>query len=119
MANTNSRVFVINEPRATNANPLVPNISPALKYGNIVTVFDLETFPMPSEHVEDAIAHADRVLGDVTENDYLLFAGGDVYGIAMVMPIILDRCDSINILKWDFKEKGYIPRVMYWGNANG
>jgi len=117
MANTNSRVFVINEPRATNANPLVPNISPALKYGAIITVFDLENFPMPSEDVEAAIARADSVLADVTESDFLLFAGGDVYGIALVMPIILDRCESIQILKWDFKEKGYIPRMVNWGQS--
>lgn len=114
MAKTNSRVFVINEPRPTNSNPLVPNISPALKFGNIVTIFDLENFPMPSEDIEAAQDHAAEVLDDISEDDFLLFAGGDVYAVALVMPIVFDRCASIRILKWDFKERGYVPKTIEW-----
>lgn len=115
MAETNSRVFVINEPRATRTNPLVPNVSPALKFGSIVTVFSIEDHPMPSEDPDAALNHAEQVMDDVTEDDYLLFAGGDVWGIAFVLPFIMDRCDRIRILKWDFKERGYVAKWLDFG----
>lgn len=94
-------VFLVNEPRK-NSFGTTFDVSEAELFGEIVTVFDAQTFPKPSRSPDKAIEHARQILDGITEDDYILYAGGDAIGLAIVAMIadnLLDGC--VSFLRWD------------------
>jgi len=107
LAKETPRVFVIQRPayrdRATGEWITKFDLSPAEKFGELVDI-------LPSNMFWDAatiVAQAERILIDMTDEDYLL-AIGDPVAIA-ACAIIASRHGDVTILKWDKKAQSYQP----------
>lgn len=97
-----SRVFVVNQPlpRRSTAG-FSYDVSPAMQYGEIRFVFTAD-YPSPSVDPQGAIKHANAVLEDITEDDYIVWAGGDPLGMVIVAGIVTDLLDGqVRYLKWE------------------
>lgn len=96
------RVFVVNQPTPRRSpGGFVYDVSPAMKYGEVEFVFTADQ-QTPSDNPEAAIEHAARVLADATEDDYLVWAGGDPLGLVIVSSILADITDGpIRYLRWE------------------
>lgn len=94
-------VYLVNEPRK-NSFGTTFDVSAANLFGTIITVFDAKQFPRPSRSTELAVEHARTVLDEITEDDYILYAGGDVIGLAIVAQIADNLLDGrLKFLRWD------------------
>lgn len=94
-------VFLVNEPRR-NSFGTTFDVSAANLFGTIVTVFDARQFPRPSRSTDKAVEHARQVLDAITEDDYILYAGGDVIGLAIVSMIADNLLGGrLKFLRWD------------------
>ena len=106
-----AKVFVINQPQTN--NKITYDISPALEYGDIVFIFQND-HPSPSEKTNWAINRAHEVLKNITLDDYLVWAGGDPFSMAICAPIAADYlCGKIRYLKWQ-KNKRQGERGGYY-----
>lgn len=95
-------VYIVNEPRKNSRTGEVFDTSQAEDFGEVVIVFDDENFRKPSKDPKAAMEHARRILDGITEDDYILYAGGDVLGLAMVAMIADDALDGrTRFLRWD------------------
>lgn len=94
-------VFLVNEPRK-NSFGTTFDVSEAERYGIIVTIFDAKSFPRPSRSPNQAIERAREVLDGITQDDYILYAGGDVIGLA-IASMIADNLlgGRVKFLRWD------------------
>lgn len=95
-------VFVVNQPTPRRSpNGFVYDVSPALQYGEVKFVFTADR-PSPSDDPEGAVLHAERVLADATEDDFLVWAGGDPMGLVIVSSILADITQGpIRYLRWE------------------
>ena len=91
------------------------NISSALDFGNIVTI--LPPNAQVAFSVTPTIRRACRVLEDFGEEDYLLFIG-DPAAMAIVSVIAAQKNNGrFKCLKWDKRERRYIPIQLDFNNA--
>ena len=89
-----STVYVINQPLAPRRpvpgqRAFVYDVSPAQQYGAIKFVFTEED-PRPTDNPDAAIEHAHKVLSAITEDDYIVWAGGDPLSMVIVSSIVAD-----------------------------
>ena len=106
-----SKVFIPNEPSYDRLPKGVSpyNLSPAERFGDLVFVFTADD-DRPTSNVKKAVDKAKEILYNVTENDYLLIAGGDWLGNTIVANIFADNLGGIfQYLSWDKKTRLYIP----------
>lgn len=83
------------------------NISPALQYGDIVTL--LPPNAQVAFSVVPTVRRIQRKLENFTDNDYLLFIG-DPTAISIVSAVAAERNHGrYKCLKWDKFERRYIP----------
>jgi hypothetical protein len=82
------------------------DVSPALSYGDIVFVFTADE-PLPVQDPTAAITRAHAVLCDITEDDYLVWAGGDPLGLVIAGAVAADYLDGkVRYLKWERARDG-------------
>jgi hypothetical protein len=100
-----ARVFLIQPPTA-NKSGWVPDLSSATRYGAIVNVLGPED--QPSLSPGPCLRKIRYRLKDFTEDDYILFAGGDpaamlLVGVALRDGITINRFAprSIKLLRWE------------------
>lgn len=110
------RVFVANR-------PLKYDVTPAAPFGQVVFVFDhLENDPVPSRAPKAALEHAHDILQHARPGDYLVLAGGDPLGHALVSILIDQYTDSdFNYLVWNRTSGDYTPVSLplhKWEGAN-
>lgn len=79
------KVFIVNQPAPTRATTMY-DISPAMQYGEVVLVFTAD-LPKPSDNPKWAISHAYEVLKDMQHDDFIVWAGGDPFGMVIVAAI--------------------------------
>lgn len=104
------RVFVVNQPRPSKAYPNAVDISGALQYGAPYFVFTVDNCPQPSLTPKEAVERAWKVLDSISEDDYILYAGGDHYGLAIVTSIVSELLSGrFKVLRW---EKGYYVPII-------
>lgn len=104
-------VYVVNEPSndRTPAGRAPYDTSAAEFFGQLVNIFRAdENTPIRNRDV--AIAHAHDVLADAEKGDFLVWAGGDPFGMVIVSAILADYTDGqFNYLVWDRVSKAYSP----------
>ena len=94
------KVYVVSE---TNQH----NISPALQYGDIVTI--LPPNAQVAFSVVPTVRRIQRKLENFSDSDYLLFIG-DPTAISIVSAVAAEKNRGrYKCLKWDKFEKRYIP----------
>jgi hypothetical protein len=112
-----SKVFVVTEPITYKDGAPVPafDISPALKYGDIVILTKhnhsmLASVPM--------IRHLREQLKDFSDDDYILPVG-DPVTIASVAAVASDiNKGYFKMLKWDKRERRYmVIEIDAWGKS--
>lgn len=83
------------------------DLSPALEFGPIRFVFDAGD--QPSQDPERAIEQAYERLADITERDYLAWAGGgDPAALIISTAVACDLLDgNIKYLRWERKTDGF------------
>jgi hypothetical protein len=96
-----------------------------MKYGDVEFIFRADQ-NFPSSDPAGAVKHAQTVLSNFTENDFLVWAGGDPLGMVIAAAVIGDFSASIKYLKWerardengDRKGGGYYTPVVLniWEN---
>lgn len=96
-----SRVIIINEPRPCRftGRKHFYDITPASDFGEVEFLFKYDNFA-PSANPEEALILAQDVLKDFHEEDFIVWAGGDPFGM-IVAAIALAGKPVINYLKWD------------------
>ena len=116
-----AKVFVVNQPWVSKQEIKQYDISPALQYGEIVFVFQIDSV-RPSVDPKNSIKHAYRILKDITKNDYILWAGGDPLGNTIVSCIACEYLNgTVKYLKWEKDRSGntkngyYSPVVIDFG----
>jgi len=81
------------------------DMSKAEKFGPMKEVFS----SLGKTYNPDAlISHARHVLDDAQEGDYLLVVG-DPTLCAICMAVMLERLDTVNVLRWDRDNLTYAP----------
>lgn len=102
-------VYVIQETRSRNAY----DISPAFEFGQPRIIF--KNGYQPGQNPIPAKQHAHNMLRDFNPaTDYILWCGGDPYGLALVSAMLVERHISYNFLRWDRnpgREGGYYTVV--------
>jgi hypothetical protein len=95
------KVYLVNEPRVNNRGEIL-DYSKAETYGEVVIIFDANKWPKPSKDASAALKHASDVLDDLTEDDYILYCGGDAIALAIVA-MIADKFleGRTKFLRWD------------------
>jgi hypothetical protein len=93
-------VFVVNQPaRRTTGN--VYDISPATEFGLLDFVFTMNE-ERPSSDPDWALDKAHNKLSGFDPNeDYVLWAGGDPFSLAVITSVLTDNHDFIRFLKWE------------------
>lgn len=92
------RVFVVHEPKPNNSGRMY-DVMPALKHGQIVYVFEKDF--SPTRNARRAVEVATEVLDTMTADDFVVWAGGDPFGLYLVGMIAGDRLNQANWLYWD------------------
>lgn len=91
------------------------NITSALDFGNIVTI--LPPNAQVAFSVTPTIRRAYRVLEKFTDEDYLLFIG-DPTAMSIVSVVAAQLNNGrFKCLKWDKRERRYIPIQIDFNNA--
>lgn len=106
-----SKVFIVNEPDETRVPPGRQSwdISPAAHFGEIVYVFPANEEP-PVRNREFAIDRAHEVLAEAEAGDYIVWAGGDPFGMVLAASILADYTGGkFNYLMWDRMARSYAP----------
>jgi len=94
------KVFVVSETTQH-------NITPAMQYGEIVTILPPNAQILFS--VAPAVARIQRRLEKFSEEDYLVLIG-DPSAIGIVCSVAAARNNGrFKLLKWDRREKLYVP----------
>lgn len=114
------RVIIINEPRPCKftGRKHFYDVSPAKKFGEIEFLFKQGSKP-PSDEPEIALQLAKELLADFTKEDYLVWAGGDPFGLIVASLAVANK-KTVSYLKWDrlLDDKGarssghYIPLLL-------
>ena len=103
-----SRVFVVNEPNTSRAG-VTYDVSPARAWGEINFVFTRD-MPTPSVNPIFAQRRAQDVLGDMTSDDYLVWAGGDPLGLVIASAVAYVATGQfLSYLAWDKYRSSYVP----------
>lgn len=114
-------VFIVNEPDESRApeGRATYDTNPARAFGRVQFVFTAD-MPVPVRDPDRAIAHAHEVLGQATEDDYLVWAGGDPLGLIIAASVMADVTDGrFNYLKWDRAARAYAPAPLEMFPDNG
>lgn len=92
-------VLMIQEPnRRLDKNPY--DITPALVFGEVRSIF--KAGEQPGQCPVPAKRRVHLMLGEFSpDNDYILWAGGDPYGLALVSAMLIERFGSYNFLRWE------------------
>jgi hypothetical protein len=91
------------------------NISSALDFGEIVTI--LPPNAQVAFSVAPTVRRAHRVLETFSDDDYLLFIG-DPTAMSIVAVVAAQRNNGrFKCLKWDKRERRYIPIQIDFNNA--
>lgn len=105
------KVFIVNEPDASR----VPegrasyDTSPAAIFGELVYVFPAREDP-PVRNRDLAMARAHEVLSEATSDDFLVWAGGDPFGMVIAAAVMADYTDGqFYYLMWDRMARAYAP----------
>lgn len=103
-------VFVVSQPPKNRApTGMECATTPAEIFGDIVYVFPLG-MPRPCTNREESIERARDVLSTAKPGDFLLWAGGDPFGLAIAASILSDFLDGqFNYLLWDRNVGAYSP----------
>lgn len=105
------KVFIVNEPDESRvpAGRASWDTSPAGYFGDLVYVFTADN-PPPVRDREAAIARAHEVLSEATSDDFLVWAGGDPFGMVLAAAIMADYTDGqFTYLMWDRMARSYAP----------
>ena len=95
-----SNVFLVHEPSKWDGRRMVPiDMSPAYKFGSLVTIFPGPDRPPP---IADGIETMEKVLADFTEHDFLVVAG-DMDLVVWAAMIAKPK----KLLKWDSRRRCY------------
>jgi len=82
------------------------NVTPALKYGQLVTVVDRDADPLLE--MDSILKAAESKLASFKpEDDYLLLIGDPVI-IAAVVAVLTNRVWWFRVLKWDKQNSCYV-----------
>lgn len=106
-----SKVFIVNEPDESRvpAGRASWDTSPAAYFGEMVYVFEAHN-PPPVRDREAALARAHEVLSEATSDDFLVWAGGDPFGMVIVAAVMADYTDGqFTYLMWDRMARTYAP----------
>lgn len=106
-----SKVFIVNEPDESRvpAGRASWDTSPAAHFGELVYIFTADT-PPPVRDRDNAIDRAHEVLQDAEPGDYIVWAGGDPFGMILAAGILADYTDGqFNYLMWDRMARAYVP----------
>ena len=102
------RVFVVNEPNTSRAG-VTYDVSPARAWGEITFVFT-RNMPVPNVDPIFAQRRAQDVLGDMTSDDYLVWAGGDPLGLVIASAVAYVATGQfLSYLAWDKYRRCYVP----------
>ncbi|UXO93757.1 hypothetical protein Pan1_42 [Pseudanabaena phage Pan1] len=105
------KVFIVNEPDESRvpAGRASWDTSPAAFFGELVYVFTADN-PPPVRDREAAFARAHEVLSQATPNDFLVWAGGDPFGMVIAAAVLADYTDGqFTYLMWDRMARSYAP----------
>lgn len=106
-----ANVFIVNEPDETRVPPGRQSwdISPAAHFGDIVYVFPASQEP-PVRNREYAIDRAHDVLSEADEGDFIVWAGGDPFGMVLAASVLSEYTGGkFNYLMWDRMARSYAP----------
>lgn len=109
-----STVFIVNEPDESRApeGRATYDTNPARAFGQVVFINPAD-LPVPVRDPERAIERAHDVLANATEDDYLVWAGGDPLGLIIAAAILADKTDGqFTYLKWDRAARAYAPAPL-------
>ena len=105
------KVFIVNEPDETRvpAGRASWDVSPAAYFGDIVYIFEANSEP-PVRDRENAIQRAHDVLQDASPDDFIVWAGGDPFGMVLASSILAEYTNGqFNYLMWDRMARSYAP----------
>lgn len=105
------KVFIVNEPDESRIpeGRAAYDTNPARAFGRIEFIYKNE-HGAPVRNPERATETALEVLADATEEDYLVWAGGDPLGLIIAAAIMCDLTGGkFNYLKWDRAARAYAP----------
>lgn len=114
-------VYIVNEPDESRASEgrATYDTNPARAFGKIEFIFPAGR-PTPVRDPDRAVAHAHHVLENVTEEDYLVWAGGDPLGLIIAAAVMADLTDGkFTYLKWDRAARAYAPAPLDIFPSNG
>lgn len=95
------KVYLVNEPR-TNSHGETLDYSKAEDFGEVKIIFDANNWPKPSKDPNAAVQKAEEVLEFITEDDYILYCGGDAIGLAIVAMVADKMLEGrTKFLRWD------------------
>uniref|UniRef100_A0AAU7VGV4 Uncharacterized protein n=1 Tax=Dinoroseobacter phage vB_DshS_R26L TaxID=3161158 RepID=A0AAU7VGV4_9CAUD len=115
------RVFIVNEPDESRApeGRATYDTNPARAFGQIVFINPADQ-PVPVRDPERAVERAHEVLADASEDDFLVWAGGDPLGLIIAASILADKTDGqFTYLKWDRAARAYAPAPLDLFPDNG
>lgn len=115
------KVFIVNEPDESRvpAGRQSWDTSPAAYFGDLVYVFTSDT-PPPVRDREAAMERAHDVLKEATPDDFLVWAGGDPFGMVLAAAILADYTDGhFTYLMWDRMARTYAPVSVDVFGSNG
>jgi len=105
------KVFIVNEPDESRvpAGRASWDTSPAGHFGELVYIFTADA-PPPVRNRDAAIERAHEVLQDAEQGDYIVWAGGDPFGMIIAASVLADYTDGVfNYLMWDRMARSYAP----------
>jgi len=97
---TKGRVHVVQSPRQSQSD-FSYDLSPALPYGVISTIFAIDF--QPSHNIERALEILDEALEDFDpDKDYFVWIGGDPAGLVLLTSWLSSHdIESVQFLRWD------------------
>lgn len=105
------RVYIVNEPDESRvpAGRASWDTSPAAFFGELVYVFTADRDP-PVRDRDAALIRAHEVLQDAEQGDFIVWAGGDPFGMVIAAAVLADYTDGVfNYLMWDRMARSYAP----------
>jgi hypothetical protein len=92
-------VFVVQQPKPGKQG-FTYDISPALEFGQPVFVF--EATEQPGLTPGPSLHKVRRLMANFSDKDYILWAGGDPFGLAVVTSVALEiNQGRLNFLRWE------------------
>ena len=102
------RVFVVNEPNISRAGTTY-DVSRAKRWGEISFVFTRDQ-PLPYVDPLFAQRRAQDVMGAMTSDDFLVWAGGDPLGLVIAAAIAYSATGQfVGYLSWNKYRGEYVP----------